>query len=355
MSRSICDDVRQSTELIVAKPSRRVWINTEKLEQEVKDHPELYSTKILPPNWAQSYHFSDGTDLTAQYCLVLDSINFCFWPLPGYEYLDLASGLKRALEADRTAFDAERLEVLTAEQLTNWLQPAEDSPFWNLSSRSGVDRQVVPIPLVHQRVRCIREVGHVLRTKFGGSAANMIRSAEGDAVRLVEIVTQNFRCFQDHAAFRLEQSMSEAGNALALENMDAIAQVHFYKRAQIFVGDVFGAYNGQGLGKFDKLDHLTCFADYRLPQLLFALGILCYDEDLTQRVLNKAPLPAGGADEVLIRACTVQCVELMCAQFSKVNPQETLRPFQLDWILWERGESLLSTLPPHHRCLTMFY
>jgi hypothetical protein len=40
--------------------------------------------------------------------------------------------------------------------------------------------------------------------------------------------------------------------------------VFFYKRAQIFVGDVHGALGGQGLGEFTDMEHLTMFADYRV-------------------------------------------------------------------------------------------
>jgi hypothetical protein len=40
-------------------------------------------------------------------------------------------------------------------------------------------------------------------------------------------------------------------------------QVFFYKRAQIFAADVYGAFGGRGLGAFNDADRLTCFADYR--------------------------------------------------------------------------------------------
>lgn len=38
----------------------------------------------------------------------------------------------------------------------------------------------------------------------------------------------------------------------------------FYKRAQIFVGDVYGALQGKGLGAFNDIHELTMFADYRV-------------------------------------------------------------------------------------------
>ena len=53
-------------------------------------------------------------------------------------------------------------------------------------------------------------------------------------------------------------------------------QVFFYKRAQILVGDIWGAFKGQGLGKFEDIDKITMFADYRVPQILLELDILVY-------------------------------------------------------------------------------
>ena len=39
-------------------------------------------------------HFFDGGPLTVQYLLVIDTLNFCFWPEGGLEYEHLARGLK---------------------------------------------------------------------------------------------------------------------------------------------------------------------------------------------------------------------------------------------------------------------
>lgn len=40
-------------------------------------------------------------------------------------------------------------------------------------------------------------------------------------------------------------------------------QVFLYKRAQIFAGDLYGAFQGKGLGAFHDLHLITMFADYR--------------------------------------------------------------------------------------------
>lgn len=57
-----------------------------------------------------------------------------------------------------------------------------------------------------------------------------------------------------------------------------------YKRAQIFVGDLWGAFRGKGLGKFNDIGQLTTFADYRVPVVLRELGILNYTNSLTKLV-----------------------------------------------------------------------
>ncbi len=57
--------------------------------------------------------------------------------------------------------------------------------------------------------------------------------------------------------------------------------------------------------------------------------------------------------EIEIRAATVEAVEriheVMVGQGSK------LHVIELDWLLWQIGESQLNSLPPHHRTLTVFY
>lgn len=60
--------------------------------------------------------------------------------------------------------------------------------------------------------------------------------------------------------------------------------IFLYKRAQIFVADVWGAFGGAGLGAFHDLHRLTTFADYRVPVVLRQLGILSYSTELAAKV-----------------------------------------------------------------------
>lgn len=130
-------------------------------------------------------------------------------------------------------------------------------------------------------------------------------------------------------------------------------QVFFYKRAQIFVADVWGAFGGGGPGAFHDVQRLTMFADYRVPAQLRTMGILHYATALAEAVDAGRELPAGGEAEVEIRAATVEAVELMRGALAPSLPGIT--SVTLDWWLWEAGEAGKDAQSPHHRTLVPYY
>lgn len=260
-------------------------------------------------------HFCDGTPLTAQYLLIVDTLNFCFWPVPEFQYGDLAGGLKRSLEKDANALDAERLAVCDGLMLRNLLQ-------W-----PGT------IPLEEERVMLVREVGRALVKNFSGQAANLINAAEGSAIALVELVTAYLPGFRDHCVYRGRQ-------------------VFLYKRAQIFVADIWGAFQGQGLGGFRDIDRLTMFADYLVPAVFRKWGVLEYIPELAAKVDRKEEVLPGTEEEVEIRAaCVVATDELRTLLEQKT--QEQIISIQLDWWLWSQGAALENLV--HHRTRTIYY
>ena len=134
--------------------------------------------------------------------------------------------------------------------------------------------------------------------------------------------------------------------------------MHFYKRAQIFVADIWGAYGRQTDSShpfyFYDMDQLTMFADYRIPQILRHVGILEYSEILASRVDNFEVIPFGCDEESEIRACTVIAVEELRAKILEKTGQ-SLTSVEIDWLLWNWGEQVKDTIKPHHRTLTIFY
>ena len=262
--------------------------------------------------------------LLCQYVLVLSAVNRCFWPSSsGLEYEDVARGLARVLRADAAAFDAGALSRVSADTVRAWLSPHD-------------------VPDADGRAAALREVGAALDGSFGGRAAALVAAAGGSAQALVGLVLAHLPAFRDEAAH-------------------AAGAVCFYKRAQIFAADVWAAHGahtraGASAAAFGDVAALTCFADYRLPQLLRAEGVLVYAPALAAAVDARAELPAGGAAEVEIRAATVQVVEALRAAVQKACPScQPPLAIHIDWMLWSLGETARDTLPPHHRTRTIFY
>ena len=131
------------------------------------------------------------------------------------------------------------------------------------------------------------------------------------------------------------------------------APVRFYKRAQILVADLHGAFAGQDLGSFSDLDILTAFADYKVPQVLRALGVLAYDPKLAERIARREIIPPGSPAEVEIRAATIWACELLRRALAERG--QSLRTFEIDWALWNAGQALPPETPPYHRTPTIFY
>lgn len=113
----------------------------------------------------------------------------------------------------------------------------------------------------------------VLKSKFNGSVLEMVASAKSSAERLLSVVTDNFPCFRDCA----EMPSSKDGR-------DPPVIVSLHKRAQIFIADLWSLFEGKGpAGRFDDIESITMFADYRVPQSLQYFGAMKYSDVSSKR------------------------------------------------------------------------
>ena len=73
---------------------------------------------------------------------------------------------------------------------------------------------------------------------------------------------------------------------------------------------------------------------------------------------EKELLAAGSEEEVQLRGCTIEAVEMVKQRMEEVHGgsgQQLPHTIQLDWWLWELGEAMQQQHRPHHRTLTHFY
>jgi len=310
----------------VAEMSRQVWIDRQALAQLAR---KLLADGMEVPTWNALYHFSGDSEETIFYLLVLDGLNFCFWPAPGkmkweieYEsqplsgYYALAFSLKQAIASGIPITRAEYLADLSLDTLRQVLGGQGE------------------LQLLTHRLENLNTLGEVLLKGYDGKAHKLVENAGKSVIKLVRLLADNLPSFQDITTYQGHQ-------------------VFFYKRAQIFAADLYGAFAGKGWGNFMDIDQLTAFADYKVPQVLRHPGVLRYAPTLAQKVDQKIFLKAASPEEIEIRANTIWAVELIRQELSQMG--RPMRSFEIDWILWNLSQHETYKAKPYHRTLTIFY
>ncbi|XP_073125822.1 uncharacterized protein [Henckelia pumila] len=305
------DEVR-ATSAWVASQSSHVTIDPagiEKVAETMKD-------SIPKVEWDfEGIHYFDNGPLTVQYLFVLDALNFCFWPDKELTYDHLAAGLKEALQNNKSAFDADRLQKYTGPELRKMLK-------WPR-----------PLPLEDERVRLLHEVGFELERSFEGKTSKLVESCQKSAAKLVALISQHFPGFRDHTVYRGHQ-------------------VFLYKRAQIFAADLWGSFKGQQYGEFNDIEYVTMFADYIVPAVLQQLGVLKFSTALSHAIMANVEIHSGSEEEVELRACSVHAVEEIRELIHRKSRKQVLS-VELDLWLWAFGIQCSSL--QHHRTLSIYY
>uniref|UniRef100_A0A1E1VZE1 Queuosine 5'-phosphate N-glycosylase/hydrolase n=2 Tax=Pectinophora gossypiella TaxID=13191 RepID=A0A1E1VZE1_PECGO len=199
------------------------------------------------------------------------------------------------------------------------------------------------IPLFEKRISVLHEVGGILLKQYNGTFQTCLKMADKSAVKLLEIIVDNFPCFRDEAVYE--------GKTVSL-----------YKRAQILVADLWNFFGGKGWGEFTDIDKMTMFADYRVPQVLVYFGAMSYSDELMKKLDNDDLLPSGSEEEVEIRGCSIHAVELLKDRIEqKIRSSQTTAEVPnsslLDFYLWCYRRKYAEELEriPFHKTLGIFY
>ncbi|CAI2169332.1 1410_t:CDS:10 [Funneliformis geosporum] len=153
------------------------------------------------------------------------------------------------------------------------------------------------IPLLQERIHCMRKAGKILVEKFDGNFINCIKQSNNSAMKLLKIITDNFECFRDECEFLGRK--------------------------------------GQGYGYFNDIDEITMFADYRY-------GALSYSQNLLNKINSFTLLPNGSQLEIEIRGCSIWSVELLKRIIQRKIQQENskglipiVNTIILDFYIWD--------------------
>lgn len=332
---------------LVVNDSAHVTIDHAAIDRLVND---LVDRQATPPAWDESIHYrgigGNATEATIGWIFALDALNFCFWgqePDPSYRwrirtgevehdgYMALAIALRDAALAGTPVWDPAWQATVDEDTVTTIFHPAPGS---------------ASITLLDKRVAHLRELGERI-APFDDDRpyTAFVARAGGSATELVEAIVTTFPSFHDVARWTPTSGLDPA--------IAAPREIRFFKRAQILVSDLAGAFASTGELHLEGRDRLTAFADYKVPQVLRELGILRYSDGLAGTIRARELIEAGSREEIEIRAATIWACELIRQHLESCGTSFTAS--DVDWVLWNRGQSLPPTGEPYHRTVTIFY
>lgn len=315
--------ILETTKFVVDN-SISVKINREKITGFSKNfrHGNLpHWLSASPINYS---HLDDADKLS--FLLVFNSTSFCYWGEPkwtvkynGEEYdgsWAMIAAIMRAIDEGKPILDAGYRATIGKEDYREIL------------------RGNTEIPLLEERWEITKNVASVLLKKYGGDFGELIRGANGDALKLLESIISQFSSLEDIAKYQGKT-------------------IYFYKRAQLLIEDINQAFAGEGYGDLTHLEEFTACADYKLPQSLRKLGIISYAKNLREKIDGLIQIPKGNPEEVEIRANTIWAVEMIKGELQKMG--RNVSSASINDHLWLMGQNKTSDDKPYHRTLTTAY
>jgi hypothetical protein len=282
---------------------------------------------LQQPTWSVAGDPGSDPETQAAWILAYNAVNFSYYPDPGArrwaalvggdvlgqddEALGVMGGLGAAMGSGVRLQDASVLSGLDADGLSKLLPTAP-----------GHD----PLPLHRERLVGLRELGAAYA--LHGGPLGLIARGGGDAAATVSALVEALPGWED---------VRELGGH----------RLPFRKRAQLCVAMLHARERAAGREGFSGMDRLTVFADYRLPQILRAEGVMLVAPDLAARIEEGQPLALGGEDEVAIRAATVAASEALAQALRPRFPK--VDALLIDNLLWRRAVERDGEIPAFHR------
>ena len=308
-----------------------------KLDHVAIDIPQLQrlassieAADILLPTWTDPWCINADPEKTLSWIFIFNAINFSYWSetpwatqVRGQVYgeEDPAFGVMAALSA--------ALEHGTPLDQASWLKQIDES---DLKTILYPAEGYGPLPMLSERVAALQELGHLF-AHYGG-AIGILNACQHSAKTITQLLNHNTDFWKDSVSYKE-------------------VDLHFAKRAWLVSGMIYGRFLEDPTRCIKDPESIPCFADYRLPQFLFAAGVLKYHPSLQEKIAKQTELEYGSAEEIELRIAT---------QIAAYELRQTLTPrfpnityLHIDAYLWRNAVELSPKIPPHHRMRGMAY
>lgn len=298
----------------VATNSKYVSINYEKLDEYIKT---IDCEKIKFWLSSNPYNlFNMDIEKIINFMLIFDSIDYCFWGQPKW--------IIETIEGKKDGSDA----LLYA--LLNYVKNLDEIDFTNVSfdEFSNILKGNVEIPFLRERYNTVISICNVVNERMNGNFYSYIKDINVDT-ELFDIIINNFADFCDEREYD--------GN-----------KVYFYKLAQLLTSDILHIKELISSTKVDY-SHLVGCADYKIPQTLRALGILKYNDELSNIIDNNMLIDKNSKYEVEIRANMIAVINYINSKL------ENCCSIDINDYLFLSSKSVKDITKPYHLCRNQNY
>jgi len=316
--------VRKLAETILSSP-RYVKVNQERVETVAK---LLQDVQMEVPRWdfPPLYPQTDDFEEMCHFYLVFNAINYCYF------------------DQDRKRFEDGELRgsSLVCTRLTEAWKEIRDPTFLaNVDEThllGELFRAEGPISLVKERTEALREVGRFLNENQDFTFRKLFQKYKENAYYISQVIPNYLPTWRDP----------------------------FCKRAQLFVGMVYGKFQDLEdlpIAKYSLAD-LTVFADYRVPETLIRMGIIEPSATLKSWLHRREFIASGSRKELEIRAATIVGADVLTEALNKYNQtEEPVNILHTDFLLWSTGRKIdeapegvfVDNHVTHHYTLTTDY
>ncbi len=263
----------KSSCLYVTDNAKHVSINDEAIMQltnEMKD--------IQMENWLSSSPFgllNLPVEQIVNFLLVYEAIDFSFWGSP-----------KWSVETPEGILDG---SIALLYVLLKCVKENKTTDFSKMSKEafSTLLKGNIEIPLLKERWEIIKTVSQIVNQKMHGNFYDYIKHITKDD-ELFSLLIEFFPNFRDERIYKGET-------------------VYIYKLAQLLTSDILHIREVKE-GISVSCQNLVGCADYKIPQVLRAMGVLIYGEELANRVDNHIEIEEDSAYEVEIRASMLMVI-----------------------------------------------
>ena len=307
------DKIRSSCQY-VADNSKYVKINYDKLDKFISN---IDCSNLK--NWLM-YNPYDLLNLDVEtiinFLLIFESIDYSFWGQPKW-MIDTEEGIKDGSDA--------LLYVML-----KYVNKTKNTDFTNISLNEfkNILKGNVEIPLLEERYKTVVDISKIVNEKMNGNFYKFIKDITLDT-QLFDIIISNFESFKDERKYNGKT-------------------IYFYKLAQLLTSDILHIREKLEGIKVDYSNLIGC-ADYKIPQTLRALGIIEYNDELSNIIELKENIEISSKYEVEIRASQIVVIEYIHNKLSNINK------IDINDFFFVYSKKVKSIAKPYHLCRNTNY